>query len=313
MGQALATGFQSRNRIFLAGDAVHTHTPNAGQGMNTSIQDVYNLGWKLGLVLKGLAPRSLLETYEQERMTVAQQLIEFDRKWAQLFSGEPMEQTLKESGLNMEQFLEIWRQNLAFSTALGITYPPNVLVTDDKTSKPDLAKNVVLGMRIPSCQIVNQSDACPIHLGKRLNNDGRFRIIVFVGDVLKSKEKQRMANFCTALEKSDFFLHAYTPKGQLIDSIFEIITIHTANRVDIDVLDFPEILRPCDPQLGWPYDKIYVGEKTSDGPDANSYYGVDPEKGCVIVVRPDQHVGYIGALEGFENINSYFASVFVKR
>jgi 2-polyprenyl-6-methoxyphenol hydroxylase-like FAD-dependent oxidoreductase len=57
-------------RVFLAGDAAHVHSPAGGQGMNTGIQDAYNLGWKLERVLKG-APDSLLDTYEEERLPVA--------------------------------------------------------------------------------------------------------------------------------------------------------------------------------------------------------------------------------------------------
>lgn len=57
-------------RVFLAGDAAHVHSPAGGQGMNTGIQDAYNLGWKLAAVLRG-APESLLDTYEEERLPVA--------------------------------------------------------------------------------------------------------------------------------------------------------------------------------------------------------------------------------------------------
>jgi hypothetical protein len=57
-------------RAFLVGDAAHTHPPTGGQGLNTSAQDAYNLGWKLAAVLQG-APQTLLETYEEERRPVA--------------------------------------------------------------------------------------------------------------------------------------------------------------------------------------------------------------------------------------------------
>ncbi|MGH9668188.1 MAG: FAD-dependent monooxygenase, partial [Bryobacteraceae bacterium] len=57
-------------RVFLAGDAAHVHSPAGGQGMNTGIQDAYNLGWKLGCALAG-APEQLLDTYEEERLPVA--------------------------------------------------------------------------------------------------------------------------------------------------------------------------------------------------------------------------------------------------
>ncbi len=67
---ALADRFRS-GRIFLAGDSAHVHPPSGGQGLNTSVQDAYNLGWKLGQVLRHGAPVSLLETYQAERLPVA--------------------------------------------------------------------------------------------------------------------------------------------------------------------------------------------------------------------------------------------------
>ncbi|KAF8150684.1 FAD binding domain-containing protein [Crassisporium funariophilum] len=59
-----------KGRVFVAGDAGHVHSPAGGQGMNTGIQDSFNLGWKLALVVKGLAPPALLETYSEERLPV---------------------------------------------------------------------------------------------------------------------------------------------------------------------------------------------------------------------------------------------------
>lgn len=62
-------------RAFLCGDAAHIHSPVGGQGMNTGIQDAYNLAWKLSLVVKGKAPQELLNSYEEERKPVAKQLL----------------------------------------------------------------------------------------------------------------------------------------------------------------------------------------------------------------------------------------------
>ncbi|WP_329391645.1 FAD-dependent oxidoreductase (plasmid) [Streptomyces sp. NBC_01351] len=71
---ALADRFRA-GRVFLAGDAAHVHSPAGGQGLNTSVQDAYNLGWKLGAVLQGLAPASLLDTYEEERRPIAADML----------------------------------------------------------------------------------------------------------------------------------------------------------------------------------------------------------------------------------------------
>ena len=67
------------DRVFLAGDAVHIHSPVGGQGMNTGIQDAYNLAWKLALVLRGRAPVALLDSYEQERRSIADDVIKATR------------------------------------------------------------------------------------------------------------------------------------------------------------------------------------------------------------------------------------------
>lgn len=67
----------TRGRVFCMGDAVHRHTPFAGLGMNTCIQDAYNLAWKLGMVLKGQAGESLLASYEAERIPVARQVVDY--------------------------------------------------------------------------------------------------------------------------------------------------------------------------------------------------------------------------------------------
>ncbi|WP_420035252.1 FAD-dependent monooxygenase [Streptomyces sp. cg28] len=70
---ALADRFRS-GRVFLAGDAAHIHSPAGGQGLNTSVQDAYNLSWKLAAVLAG-APQSLLDSYEEERIPVAADIL----------------------------------------------------------------------------------------------------------------------------------------------------------------------------------------------------------------------------------------------
>ncbi|MFE2883556.1 FAD-dependent oxidoreductase [Streptomyces sp. NPDC059272] len=68
-----------RGRVFLTGDAAHCHPPTGGQGLNTSVQDAYNLGWKLAAVLGG-APESLLETYESERRPIAEAVLGLSQK-----------------------------------------------------------------------------------------------------------------------------------------------------------------------------------------------------------------------------------------
>ncbi|MET7638099.1 FAD-dependent monooxygenase [Streptomyces sp. NPDC005438] len=88
-GAALADTFQ-HGRVFLAGDAAHVHTPTGGQGLNTSVQDAYNLGWKLGQVLRHGADPELLATYQAERRPVAVDILRLSsRLFGQAMSRDP--------------------------------------------------------------------------------------------------------------------------------------------------------------------------------------------------------------------------------
>ncbi|KAF9935337.1 hypothetical protein FBU30_003127 [Linnemannia zychae] len=75
-----AAEFAHKRRIFLAGDAAHCHSPAGGQGMNCGLQDSYNLAWKIALVLNGTAPQSLLDSYSEERIPIADEIIAFSAK-----------------------------------------------------------------------------------------------------------------------------------------------------------------------------------------------------------------------------------------
>jgi 2-polyprenyl-6-methoxyphenol hydroxylase-like FAD-dependent oxidoreductase len=92
-------------RVFLAGDAAHVHSPAGGQGMNTGIQDAYNLGWKLNGVLQG-APDSLLDTYEEERLPVAANVLGISTKLHRQITGDGEERLRRD----------------AVTLQLGITY-----------------------------------------------------------------------------------------------------------------------------------------------------------------------------------------------
>jgi len=78
----------SSGRCFLAGDSAHVHTPAGGQGMNTGIQDVYNLAWKLAFVLQGKADIKVLESYNQERLENAKHLVETTDRMFNLVAGQ---------------------------------------------------------------------------------------------------------------------------------------------------------------------------------------------------------------------------------
>ncbi|RAL59685.1 hypothetical protein DID88_000318 [Monilinia fructigena] len=188
----LVQNSQKNERIFLAGDAVHTHSPKAGQGMNVSMQDTYNLGWKIAAVLNGTANRSILKTYQSERRRIAQDLIAFDHKFSRLFSGRPAKDVMDEEGISMDEFKDAFEKGNFFTSGIAVNYGSSIIVAKDGDaaeqgdgtgigqnthvrviSKEHLAFNIKIGMRMPSFKVLNQSDARPWHFQERLKSDGR--------------------------------------------------------------------------------------------------------------------------------------------
>lgn len=173
IGQRLADRMADKQgRVFLAGDACHTHSPKAGQGMNASLQDGYNIGWKLGAVLSNHAAPDLLQTYVQERHKYAEMLIEFDRYWSQLFHSE--------SDTTPQEFSDAFVKAGVFTAGMAARYDDSPL-TDNRLARPELAVKVVAGERCPSAQVVRLSDSKPIHVQSLLTSNGSWRILVFAG------------------------------------------------------------------------------------------------------------------------------------
>lgn len=191
IGQRLADHFSKANRVFLTGDACHTHSPKAGQGMNVSLQDGYNIGWKLAAVLKGQAGPELLKTYNIEREKVADTLINWDKVWAKQMSsmGKDKGGVIDENG--EIDFSEIFVKAGAFTAGLTITYDDSS-ITRAKGSSQELATNLKVGMRVPSVQVVRFCDAKAMQIVTALPSDGRWRIMVFPGDIRQEAAARKL-------------------------------------------------------------------------------------------------------------------------
>lgn len=197
IGQRQADFFHKDHRVFLAGDACHTHSPKAGQGMNVSLQDGYNIGWKLGEVLTGLATPSLLETYVLERQKVATDLINFDRYFSKLFSSG--------AKTTPAEFQQGFIQSGKYTAGLTAKYDVSPITTSLESTQ--LASNVVVGMRLPSAQVVRFCDSKPQQLMESLKSDGRWRIMAFVGDLtLPEKRNELNAVSLTVFSLLESFL-----------------------------------------------------------------------------------------------------------
>ncbi|KAK8050271.1 phenol hydroxylase [Apiospora phragmitis] len=348
IGQRVGSHFSKCDRVFLAGDAVHTHSPKAGQGMNVSMSDAYNLGWKIGLVAKKIMPRKILSTYELERKQIANELIEFDHKFSRLFSGRPQKDILDETGVSMEEFSKAFNMSHMFTSGLGVNYSPSALVCkppeeallleSDKEvqnegspvakSKLSAATHCKPGMRFPSYQVVEQCDARQWTLHHKMPSDGRFRLWVFGGDISQAAARDRVNALGARLEQG---VLARAPRLELgpaanpfagtarfrldrAPSVVDVLLVHRAPRAAVELLrDLHDVYHPFDAKLGWDYDKVFAdGESYHEGHGrAYEGYGVDPERGAVVVVRPDGYVGLVTELgeESWGEIEKYFEEV----
>ncbi len=300
--------------------------------MNVSMQDCFNLGWKIGLVVNGIAKRSILKTYQSERRRIAQDLIDFDHRFSRLFSGRPAKDAADEAGVSMAVFKDAFEKGNMFASGIAVDYGASVLVAKagdakdqgDGTDvglqegkkvigKQDLASNLPLGKRFPSFKVLNQSDARPWHFAEFLKSDGRFRIVLFAGDIMDKKQKARVEEFCKELDEPNSFLRRYTPKNAKINSVIQLLTIHSSPRESVDIFDFPDLLHPFDEKTGWDYEQIFVDAPSYHEGNGEAYknYGVDPKTGCVVVTRPDQYIGYLGTLEDVKDIGKYFDEILV--
>jgi 2-polyprenyl-6-methoxyphenol hydroxylase-like FAD-dependent oxidoreductase len=152
-----------QGRVFLAGDAAHIHSPAGGQGMNTGIQDAYNLAWKLALVIRGRAPESLLDTYELERHPVGQMLLEgTDRLFGLMTRGGTFSRLLRTyvaprmaKGLLGGSFTQ--RRMARFVTQLAIHYRRSPLSTEriwgEEVGGVRLEEGPAPGERVPELPV----------------------------------------------------------------------------------------------------------------------------------------------------------------
>jgi 2-polyprenyl-6-methoxyphenol hydroxylase-like FAD-dependent oxidoreductase len=148
-------------RVFIAGDACHTHSPKAGQGMNVSMQDGFNLGWKLAAVLRGVAAPELLRTYSDERRAVAQELIDFDRELAAMFSAPPKDPTdLDSGGVDPADLQRYLTQHLRFTAGTETRYRSSIICA--VPTWQHLATGLPIGKRFHSAPVIRLADARPL-------------------------------------------------------------------------------------------------------------------------------------------------------
>jgi 2-polyprenyl-6-methoxyphenol hydroxylase-like FAD-dependent oxidoreductase len=290
-------------RIFIAGDACHTHSPKAGQGMNVSMQDGFNLGWKLVSVLQGRSPASLLQTYSAERQAVARELIDFDREWAAMLSGG--------AGSEPSAVQRYFVQHGRYTAGTATHYKP-ALLTGAATHQ-HLAAGFVVGTRFHSAPVVRLGDGKLMQLGETLAADGRWRLIAFAGQGDTATSDSPVGRLCIHLtESAQSPIKRFTPAGADVDAVVDVRAVFQQSHHQLAITAMPGLLFPQKGRYGLhDYEKAFCA---LDDANTNIYAarGIDREQGCLVVVRPDQYIAHVLPLNDTEALAKFFAGFMLK-
>ena len=336
IGQRIASNYTLDCRVFLGGDATHTHSPKAGQGMNISMLDMYSLAWRLNLVEKGVGNRDiLLPTYESERRSVAQELLRFDSEYSRLFSGKsPRADQLTDDkskassvgAVDAQRFIEVFKKNAFFTSGCGAIYFANVL---NALPDSDIVKSfpkqgvfnfegskLIAGQRLLPGKLTRAVDANQVRLQQEVKMNGAFRIHLFAGEYKSAVPKlQAWDRF---LSDSSCFFNRYRPRDGVQSSMVDgpgmaSQYIEVEQRKDDRNPFFTFLTILATPHTEWdieelPYhirnyraqvygDDLFDRRVADAGTKAPVHTKYGLQKdGGIVVARPD---GYVGAVVPF--------------
>lgn len=275
VGQRVAETFR-RKRVFLAGDACHSHSSGAGQGMNAGAQDALNLSWKLGGFLKGWYDESVLDTYEQERRPEAQRIIDQDKTLSALITGKIPEGVGRPGASSFEILGEFIASTMRYTLGLDVHYETNLL-----NQKANIGL-ISAGWPGPDVLLRRPGSRIPLRLHQVTKNVGRFHVLVFTGNPALTGDSLRSLR--SYIDSEDSFT-------QKLPDIFNFLTIIPG--------DSPQ----SDHYLGISrFGKTFYDSDMSAGVK----YGFSAALGGVVVLRPDGILGYSGELGDGKLLGEYF-------
>jgi phenol 2-monooxygenase len=290
-------------RVFIAGDACHTHSAKAGQGMNVSMQDAFNLGWKLAAVLEGRSSPALLHTYSAERHAVAQDLIDFDKFWSAFIAQPTLDPAHPElGGVTAAQMQAEFARQGRYTAGLATRYSPSVLTGEGRHQA--LARGFEIGTRFHSAPVVRLADARRMQLGHAQRADGRWRIFAFGSH--DAAELLDLAHWlCTAPESP---VGRFTPVGADVDTVIDVHGVFRCGHHEIDPAVLPEILLPRSGPLGLQdWEKAWAIDPRNDIFAERKIDG----RGAIVIVRPDQYVATVLPLTARAELTTFFAGFLV--
>jgi phenol 2-monooxygenase len=290
--------------VFIAGDACHTHSPKAGQGMNVSMQDGFNLGWKLAAVLRGQSAPALLRTYSAERQAIAAELIDFDRQFAGMFSAGA------KANADPAAFQRYFVRQARYTAGTETLYRESMI-----TGAPvyqHLAAGLAIGMRFHSAPVVRLADAKPMELGHVVKADGRWRLFAFDAATPSGVASDELRDLCTFLAESPASpMVEYRAPYADLDSVIDMRVVFQRSHRELALESMPGLLMPPKGRYGLlDYEKMFCADRKHER-DIFDLRGIDRASGCLVIVRPDQYVAHVSPLTAHAALAAFFQGVLV--
>ncbi|QDS67979.1 hypothetical protein FKW77_009189 [Venturia effusa] len=300
IGQKVASKFQDEdNKVFIAGDAAQTMSPNASQGMNHSLHDSWNLAWKLNLAVRGLAKPCLLATYEVERRQIAQELTDFDLEQSTAFVASSIPTP----------------RNIRFNSGYAAEYTPSILNKFQPEKSTSSSVPLKPGTLLPPARATRCIDSNRVDLHLDIPMLGQFRIFCFTNNATDTHEfldvlSAHAISYSTFLGRlthsintsytlqpplaavSDDFVRPerYTP----ISGLFTFALVLSQKSDDVETAQLPPL---------WRDSKFTIYADDIPGSDTKGLSvtekwmgGVKTEEVGFAIIRPD---GYVGCLKKF--------------
>ena len=282
---------------FIMGDACHTHSAKAGQGMNVSIQDGFNLGWKLAAVLEGRAPETLLSTYAAERKVIAQNLIDFDKEWAEMMA-RPVD-----SWVDPTELEQYYVATMEFPAGFMTQYAESMITLG--TEHQDLAPGFPVGKRFKSAEVIRRADNRWRHLGHFHEADGRWRVYLFADAAAPATSGTPTSDFADwwATDPASPRVR-YTSIDGDDDAVFDTKVIYQQEYTEFDPIEVPHAFQP----IKVPYGLRDTNQIFASGHGRDIFQERDVSRaGAIVLVRPDQYVAGVLPLTAREELTEFFA------
>jgi 2-polyprenyl-6-methoxyphenol hydroxylase-like FAD-dependent oxidoreductase len=272
-------------RCFLAGDAAHIHSPAGGQGMNTGIQDAYNLGWKLGLVVKGASPESLLDSYSPERRPVVADVAQGSDLLTRVVTlRNPVAKSVRNHLMGLlGEFDFVARRVSKDLSELGVGYHGSPIVREDRGDGHASS----LGDRLDFRAGPHPGDRVPdAHLEPPPDRDGPLRLF----EVLQGTK-----HVLLLFEGS----HGEEEAGRF-EGVIRVASEH-ADEVNTFFVARGDVTPPW---IAW------------EGPTLFDHLGelhrrFGARGPCLYLVRPDGYLGYRAISPDADKLAAYFRTIFL--